>query len=180
MNLFLQPKQLLLLLFLISGLCFSSLAQTIKGRVTDAATKEPMVGATILLKETGKSQVVQLDGYFTFKNLKADDYTLEVRFVSYNTKLLKVSVTDDKVSTVNVALESNTKELSTVNVNDNGESTDKRARTLEKNANQVVNIVSAKNIEISPDVTVANVIQRVSGVTIERSNSGEGRYPIIR
>ena len=31
-----------------------------------------------------------------------------------------------------------------------------------------------------PDVTVANALQRVSGVTVQRSASGEGRYAIIR
>ncbi|MFX6759315.1 TonB-dependent receptor plug domain-containing protein, partial [Acinetobacter baumannii] len=57
---------------------------------------------------------------------------------------------------------------------------EKNIRLLEKNASQVLNIVSAKNIQLLPDITVANVLQRVSGVTIERSGSGEARYPIIR
>ena len=44
----------------------------------------------------------------------------------------------------------------------------------------VVNVMSAKAIELSPDITVANVIQRMSGVTIERNSSGEGQYAILR
>lgn len=178
---FFYTSQRLLVLSLLGLLCsFSSFAQEIKGRVTDAITKEPMIGATVLLKETGKSQAVQLDGYFTFKNLRPGDYNLEFRFVSYQTKQLKVTVTAAKATSVSVAMEPGTKELNAVSVMSNNVSTDKRARTLEKNANQIVNIVSAQNIELSPDITVANVMQRVSGVTIERSNSGEGRYPIIR
>ena len=47
--------------------CFITVAQTIKGKVTDANTQESLVGATVLLKETGKTTAVQLDGYFTFK-----------------------------------------------------------------------------------------------------------------
>src|ERR1700744_4915457 len=31
-----------------------------------------------------------------------------------------------------------------------------------------------------PDVTVANVLRRVSGVTVDRGDNGEGRYPVIR
>lgn len=42
----------------------------------------------------------------------------------------------------------------------------------------VVNVMSAKAIELSPDITVANVIQRMSGVTVERNSSGEGQYAI--
>ena len=40
--------------------------------------------------------------------------------------------------------------------------------------------MSAKAIELSPDITVANVIQRMSGVTVERNSSGEGQYAILR
>jgi len=175
---FIKNRYLLIPLLLFFGIAAN--AQTIKGKVTDAATKEPMVGATVQIKSAGKSQFVQLDGYFTFKNVKAGNYVLEFSFVSYKTKELNVTVTDGKVTTVNVEMEPVAKELSSVNIVENDNSTDKRARTLEKNASEVVNIVSARTIELSPDVTVANVTQRVSGVTIERSNSGEGRYPIIR
>jgi outer membrane receptor protein involved in Fe transport len=173
-------KKRYLLFALVTGFAAAANAQSIKGKVTDAITKEPMVGTTVVLKETGKSQFLQLDGFFTFKNLKTGEYTLEFRFVSYKTKQIKVTVTEGKATIVNVSMEPNTQELNVVSIVDNENSTDKRARTLEKNANQVVNIVSAKSIELSPDITVANVMQRVSGVTIERSNSGEGRYPIIR
>lgn len=170
------------LLFFSLGLLFSaaSFSQSIKGKVTDASTKETLIGASILLKETGKSQAVQLDGYFSFKNLSPGVYNLQFRFVSYKTKELKVTVEAGKQTTLNVAMEPDTRQMNDVNVVANDASTDKRARVLELKANQVVNIVSARNIEISPDVTVANVMQRVSGVTIERSSSGEGRYPIIR
>jgi len=174
-------KKLYLVALLLICTCSFAIAQGIKGKVTDAQTKEAMVGTTVTLKGVGKSQYVKLDGYFTFKNLKPGTYNLVLSFVSYKTKELSVTVADGKTTTINVAMEPSMNELNTVTIVDNADnSTDKRARTLEKNANQVVNIVSAKSIELSPDVTVANVMQRVSGVTIERSNSGEGRYPIIR
>jgi len=79
-----------------------------------------------------------------------------------------------------ITLESKVLELSTVTVVAENSGTDKNIRSIEKNSNQLVNIVSAKNIQLLPDITVANVLQRVSGVTIERSGSGEARYPIIR
>ena len=43
-----------------------------------------------------------------------------------------------------------------------------------------MNVVSAKAIELSPDITVGNVLQRVSGVSTTRSGSGDGQYAIIR
>ena len=41
-------------------------------------------------------------------------------------------------------------------------------------------MVSAKSMQLSPDLNVANVLQRVSGVTMERDNSGEAQYAILR
>jgi hypothetical protein len=54
------------------------------------------------------------------------------------------------------------------------------ARSAERNALQLMNIVSGKAIEISPDLTVANLVQRVSGISIERNSNGDGQYAIMR
>ncbi|WEK21043.1 MAG: TonB-dependent receptor [Candidatus Pedobacter colombiensis] len=169
-----------LLLFLCILYSLNGSAQAIKGKVTDAVTKEPIVGTSVLMKENGKVEFVQLDGNFNFKHVKQGDYQLEFHYLSYRTKKVKVSVNPKKTTYLSVELESNTEELKAVTIAGDGGSTDKRSRTLEKDANQLVNIVSSRNIELSPDITVANVMQRISGVTIERSSSGEGRYPIIR
>ncbi|QIL38208.1 TonB-dependent receptor [Pedobacter sp. HDW13] len=170
----------LLLLFLFMLFASNGYAQTIRGKVTDIVTKEPVIGASVFLKDNGKAVFVQLDGNYQLKNLKSGDYVLEIHYVSYKTKKLNISLKQNQSLNLNVELESSVEELNTINVAGEEQSGDKRSRTLEKNANQLVNIISAKNIELSPDITVANVMQRVSGVTIERSSSGEGRYPIIR
>ena len=40
------------------------------------------------------------------------------------------------------------------------------ARNIERTSMNVMNAISAKAIEVSSNMTVANVVQRVSGVTI--------------
>ena len=57
---------------------------------------------------------------------------------------------------------------------------DNSVRAIERTGNVVQNILSAKSIELSPDVTVANSLQRMSGVSLQSSSSGEGKYAIIR
>ena len=54
------------------------------------------------------------------------------------------------------------------------------ARRIEQVAPSIVNVVSAQAIQVSPDIQVANVLQRVSGVTLERSTNGDGRYALVR
>ena len=176
-----QRYQLNAFFLLLFSFAFSitSSAQTIKGQVTDNTTKEPLIGTTVTIRETGKTQLVQLDGFYTFKNIKPGTYTLQFQILSYVTKEVKVVVLNSPII-ANIALNPDAVMLMETSITGNAISNDRRSRTLERNANQVVNIVSAQNIQLSPDITVANVMQRVSGVTIERSNSGEGRYPIIR
>jgi hypothetical protein len=113
-NLLLKKRYLLFVLMI--GFAAAANAQMIKGKVTDDVTKESLIGATVQLKETGKTQVVQLDGYFTFKDIKPGDYTLEFRFVSYEIKHLKVTVSANKVTFLDVTMDGNWKELNAVNI----------------------------------------------------------------
>lgn len=154
--------------------------QSIKGIVLDSKTGEPMVGANAILKGTNYKQFVKLDGTFHFKNLKSGIYVLEISYATYQTYLQQIEISGKKNADLSINLKPQVAELSTVTVSAGNNSSEKSTRGIEKNANQLVNIMSAKSIQLLPDINVANVLQRVSGVTIEKSGSGEARYPIIR
>lgn len=171
----------------LAGLaCFgaSSLwAGGIKGKVTDKVTGEPLIGATVYLENTRYATAVNLDGTFNLKHIPAGKYELEVKYVGYkNPEHVEITVGDEQEEKqVDFSLESSSTQMTEVMVHGvNNGATDQSARTLEKNANNVMNLLSARNIELSPDVTVGNAMARVSGVTIQRGSSGEGRYAIIR
>jgi len=175
-----------LLLILFS---FISQAQVLRGVVLDAKTGEPMSGATVVVKNSSEKefkqlnnrfrQFVQLDGYFTFKDLPAGEYEVEVTFANYKKQSSQCTVGKARTEELRIIMEPSIVELSAVTIS-GGNETDHTTRSLEKHSNQLVNIVSARTMQLLPDITVANVLQRVSGVTIERNNAGEGRYPIIR
>jgi outer membrane receptor protein involved in Fe transport len=158
---------------------FTGQGQIVKGIVLDSKTGEPMTGATVMVKEAGRKQFVKLDGYFSFKDLAPGNYEMEVSFVNYKKHSEHITVSPARATELRIILEPAILELTAITVTRENTS-DRNTRNIEKNSNQLVNIVSAKNIQLLPDITVANVLQRVSGVTIERNNAGEGRYPIIR
>ena len=156
-------------------------AATYKGYVKDAKTGEELIGATIFIKEYPNiGSTTGLDGSFVIDNVpSADKITIVCSYISYQTmeKVISASSTEP----IMFDLPADTKMLEEVTViAHNPGRTEAGARGIEKKAMNVVNVMSAKAIELSPDITVANVIQRMSGVTIERNSSGEGQYAILR
>jgi len=173
-------KNYLLILFLLISAGLQ--AATISGKLVDSNTGEPLVGATVTVKNTQFKAIVRLDGTFTITNVPAGTYQLVVNYTGYKTVLKSITLKDDKEAlSVSLTAESESNELASVTVSSRlYQDDDKGARRLEKMADPIINVLSSKTIQLLPDITVANALQRVSGVTIEKSNTGEGRYPIIR
>ncbi len=167
------------ILSLISPL-FAFAATPVKGVVIDAKTQEEIIGATIQVGELpARGTVSGLDGSFVFSDLEQLPVTLNCSYIGYKTTVVTIHSASDHRLTI--LLEPDAQLLDEVVVyGSHTGSTDNSARVLEKNSMNVMNIVSARAIEISPDMTVANVIQRVSGVTVERNSSGDGQYAILR
>ncbi|HEY0245703.1 MAG TPA: TonB-dependent receptor [Mucilaginibacter sp.] len=184
MNILLQFKRQFLLLVVFTIACLSSFAQTIKGTVADKVSGEPLIGSTVTIKSPSgfkRSISVGLDGTFVFRNIEAGSYEVEAKYISYKDEAKKITLNPGQMVEVVLLLTSKSKDLSEVNVNSSADrSSDQSARKLEQRSSAELNAVSARTIEVSPDITVANVTQRVSGVSLERSNNGEGQYAIIR
>ena len=156
-------------------------ASVYKGKVKDAKTGEELIGATIFIKEYPNiGSTTGLDGSFIIDNVPENkNITIVCSYISYKTSEKVVKASSNELILFN--LDSDTQVLKDVTViAHNPGRTEAGARGIEKQAMNVVNVMSAKAIELSPDITVANVIQRMSGVTIERNSSGEGQYAILR
>ena len=173
--------------FLITLVAFSiaSFAGTVKGKILDSKTGEPLIGATVILSSENKklTTTVNLDGSYTFRNVPVGSYKLKVKFAGYQNpdeKSLEVKSANDVV-VASTDLKQEVAEMAEVQVigYKNKESVE-AAKSIERRSNVVENVMSAKAIELSPDVTVANSLQRISGVSFQSSNNGEGKYAIIR
>ena len=176
-------KYYFLFLVFLFPVTFSVLnAQNIKGKVLDAATGEPLVGAVVKLENTKYKTIVKLDGTYVFTKLPLSTYSVKVYSEGYATpELQTVTLSDNSTKTIGFNLKPTVAELSSVTVTaTEGKESDNGARRLEKISDPIINVLSTKTLQLLPDITVANALQRVSGVSIERSGSGEGRYPIIR
>lgn len=179
MKKFLQLS-LILLLFSVPAVFSQTNSHTIRGDIQDAATGEPLTGATVVLKETNQFGVAGLDGSFIIRNVRPGTYEAEVSYISFEKFSQSITVEDADV-TLSIKLQPDVSELGVVMVLGSRDTrTEESERASEKNADNIVNVVGARTIQLSPDVTVANVAQRVSGVSLERSSSGDGQHAIVR
>ena len=174
-------KQFLLSAALIAVSTTVATAHTLDGIVKDNRTGEPLIGSVIEVKELPSVKTTTgLDGSFTLHELPDKGrYTLVVRYISYKTREIPVDVSDKGI--VNITLDEDSHELGEVVIKGHKEyHSDRSAIDMEKTAGNVLNVMSQQSIQLSPDVNVATVLQRVSGVTMERNASGEASYAILR
>ncbi|WP_343207133.1 TonB-dependent receptor [Arthrospiribacter ruber] len=153
----------------------------VKGSVFDE-NKEPLVGAVIQLKgeQNQYHAVAGLDGSFTIANIKNGNYNFEISFIGFNTYNEKIESLNGPLRK-DIVMEPDSQVLGEVVImGAANRGSDAQARKLEQMAKNTINVVSAKSIELSPDITVANVVQRVSGLSIERNASGDPQYAIVR
>ncbi|MFK8274241.1 carboxypeptidase-like regulatory domain-containing protein [Capnocytophaga cynodegmi] len=94
---------LLLISFSVKG---QSIEQTLKGKVFDQATHEPIMGATILIKNSNPAIGTSTDenGNFVISNLPVGRHNLQISFVGYETILTQVMVTSGKEVVIEIAL----------------------------------------------------------------------------
>ena len=162
---------------LLTGSSFAQHTASISGEVRDAATSELLIGATLQIENI--KATTELDGHFNLKHVPNGTYKLSVRYVGYGAKDTTVVVNGDMH--LSFSLENTSAVLSDVVVASTGNrESDSYARRLEKVAPGVINTVSANAIALSPDVTIAGVLQRVSGVSMQKSSGNGGTHAIIR
>ncbi|MEM6522249.1 MAG: carboxypeptidase-like regulatory domain-containing protein [Bacteroidota bacterium] len=91
----------LLPLFTISSI---TAAQTIKGKITEFGTGEPVQFANVYFASTMIGTTSNPDGTFILKNFSEGKYDLTVSFVGYNTYSRSIEVMSKKVIEINIEL----------------------------------------------------------------------------
>src|SRR6056297_2075392 len=88
-----------LLCFLIIP-SFTFAQVVLQGVITDAETKQPLIGANVVIKELNRGISTNSQGQFQFENIRPGTYTLRVTFVGYHDEKLKIDLTEDQKQVV--------------------------------------------------------------------------------
>ena len=166
--------------FLISINLFGA---TIKGKVRQSSSSELVAFANVVLDGTNLKTTTDELGNFTFNNVPIGRFSIIVQVPGFKlyTKEVRIGNSSESIDFGNIELESISTEKEEVTVvGVAGKESEASAMMREKNADNIVSVLSAKAIEKSPDITVANALQRISGVSLSRSQDGDGKYAILR
>jgi TonB-dependent receptor len=160
-----------LLLFVLTFITYFSFSQTgkITGKIIDSKTGETLPGATAVIEGTTKGASADFDGNFSLNNVPAGKVNLIFSYISYDSKkFTDVVVKENDVTNINVQLEpsSSTTFSEVVVVVEMIKENNAALTLMQKNNISVSDGVSAETIKKTPDRTTADVIKRVSGVTI--------------
>lgn len=172
-----------LLISVVLGILIQANAQqgSINGIIIDSEM-EAIAGCNIKIQSPNKFTQSDFEGKFSFTNIQEGDYEIVFQLIGYERKNIKIHIKKAENKSLTIILQNSGKILQEIVIKDtiNKSETDFFVRKWETNSPQILNSISARSIQLSPDLTVANVLQRISAVSIDRNSQGDGQYAIIR
>lgn len=112
-------KRKLLILFLLVVSYGAAFAQTgkITGKILEDETGEPLIGANVVVKNTTKGTVTDLNGEFTVDGINAGEVTLVISYISFESKEITTNVKEGQTTSLgDISLKTNALGLKQVNV----------------------------------------------------------------
>src|SRR3989304_2818793 len=115
-----NPRTSLLLFALLAfavsaGILYAGTTGKVAGRVTDAATGEPLIGANVVIKGTIMGAATDIDGNYAILNVPPGVYTVVVSLIGYRSvEFENVRVSIDLTTTVDGALQESAVEVGAI------------------------------------------------------------------
>jgi TonB-dependent receptor len=151
---------------------------TIKGKVLDKATGDPLIGATVAVVGTSLGAPANLDGEFTIHEVPVGEKTLKITYIGYLTITEQVVVPEDGVVQKEFRLQPQAIEGQEVIVTAQAKG-QQEAINRQLSSDNIINVVSSEKMKELPDANIAESIGRLPGVSLDRQN-GEANKVIIR
>jgi len=151
----------------------------IEGRVTDAATGDPLPGAKILVADSSAEASTDREGLFRLAAVPVGDHSVVVTYLGRPDVVAEATVVAGAARKLDVQMGVAAFEETVTVRAELIQAAQERALNQQKTAPNITNVVSADQIGSFPDRNAAETTQRIPGVSITK-DQGEGRYVNIR
>lgn len=168
---------LFVLFYVFNSLSFAQGKGSITGVIRDNQG-DFLPGATVYLQDLQKGGIADNHGKYEITNVPDGKHKLVIGFIGFDSQTLDVAITSGGRVILNVKLTSKFIELDDVVVTSIRKGQVK-ALTKQQNAENITNVLSHEEIAKYPDVSSADAMKRMPGVSILTS-AGEGTYVSIR
>lgn len=155
---------------ILSFVSVFSMAQSIQGTVIDGDLKEPLIGATVMIKGTSQGTITDFNGAFTLSTDK-ENALIEVAYVGYETKEVQWK---KGMNPLKIELGSDVQGLDEVVVIGYG---------VQKKSDLTgaVSSIKAEDVAVMPVTNVVQALQgRASGVEVVQNSGAPGSSTSIR
>ena len=151
------------------------LTGTIKGKATDGATKEGLVGANVLVAGTTRGTSTDVDGNFTLI-LPPGEYTVEVRSIGYSKKTQAVSLAASQTVDLKFELQQDVLQMDEVVITGTGGLAPSKARL-----GNSIGTISTESLKKAALTSIQQVLDgKTTGVQILNSSGMAGMNSIIK
>jgi TonB-dependent receptor len=168
----------LLVFLLVAHALYAQGTGSVKGRVFDKETGDPLFAANVLIQGTSYGAASNFEGEFLIRNIPAGDYKLLIRYVGYEELAVDITVVAGRTLSEDYQLVFKIIEGETVTITAQAES-QIQAINQQLSSTGITNVVSASRIQEVPDANAAESVGRLPGISIKRS-SGEGNEVVVR
>ncbi|MBU0487301.1 MAG: carboxypeptidase-like regulatory domain-containing protein [Bacteroidetes bacterium] len=146
---------------------------TLKGKILDKETKEPIPFANVVIESGGRQlsgATSDFDGYYTIKPIPPGKYDVKATFVGYKpVQISNVVISSDKITFLDINLESTMINIETFEV------VDYKVPLISKDETSSGGTVTAEEIAKMPGRTASSVVTTVGGVFSKDGEQGSIR-----
>lgn len=153
---------------------------SIRGSVTDSRSGIALAGARVTVMERGSVHVTDRTGDFRIDNLPPGDYTLQVEYLGLRPLTSRLSVTAASTTRAELIM-GDEAGGDAAEIVVTGRVTDTTRRlNQERAADALTEIAAPSTAAEYPDRNLGEVLQRLTGIFIDRNGTGEGNVLLIR
>ena len=140
----------------------------LQGKIIDSKTKDPLIGANVIIKGTAQGSATNVDGDFYISDIVQSMVNLQVSYIGYKTKTISdIDLKDGLNSDIVIELDADVISVTEVKVQaERKEGGQAEALAKKQDALELQDNISSDQISKSGDSHVADAVRRVTGVTI--------------
>ncbi len=148
-------------LLLLPAILFAQGTGKVKGTVTDQATNEPLIGASVSIEGTSLGAATDIDGNYIIQNVPAGVHTVRASYVGYQVvSVSNIRVNSGLTTDLDIGLTSEELQLQPVEIV-------AERPLVNKSATNAVRITTGEDIEALPVRGVNNIIALSPGVVLQ-------------